>query len=180
MTVSSGVQNPDCAGLLRLLRRGPRAGHFSRVYRPVGDNAADGTADLGIGHLRLGGLQLGTRGLHLRLRAFDLLLFTGAIEGAEVLLGRLQLGLRLSVGQIGIIHHLARQRAFLEKIPAVLQHYSRGIRSLLGGSDIRLSLGHLVWDIGGSGGSLVGYRLVYLASGLHHGGSEIAVFQRGE
>ena len=85
------------------------------------DHAGDRADDLRVAHLRLRRLQVAARRLHLRGRRTDLFLLADALQRAQMFLRGEQRAVGLRVGHLRIVHQLARQRALLEQLLAVVE-----------------------------------------------------------
>ena len=100
-------------------RQQRRAGgrHLARIERPVGDDAVDGAADLGVGRLRLRAVESSAGRLDLRLRACasaPACRRSAAPAGAAARVSNCRL--RLRVRDLRLVDLLPRQRALLEQL----------------------------------------------------------------
>ena len=80
-------------------QRRPGIGHLARIDRPVGDDAGERAPHLGVRDLRLRRLVLPLGGFHLRGGRLDLLALAHVLQRLQVLLGGVELPLRLRVAR---------------------------------------------------------------------------------
>src|SRR5207245_5914116 len=101
-----------------------------------------GTANLGVGDLRLRRVVLALRRRDLSLRAANLFLRPDALQRVPVLLRRLELSLRLRVRDLRLVDELPRDGALPEQLLPALEHVLRGIERLPRGVQIGLRFRH--------------------------------------